>query len=370
MDYTFLADHFKKELKAQLDYELEPQFLPAFENLLLSQSKIGLNRQVVTLMCAALELDEFTQEGKSVKSSLPMLPGLIIYACGAIGAEPERAIPAAAAVEFLLRASCLLDDIQDQDRPEALAAKLGVAKAQNIALIMIELGQANLVSALRGAGLPADLCLDLLYELSRTVITATKGQLLDLLEIDLTPQQQFNDPGYFLQKAGLKTAATIGFLTHLGALIGAGNETEATGLYRDFGLSFGMVLHLINDLKDFVLGLENTGRDLKRRHLTLPVIYAYHELSSQEDQAAFLEMWSNPGSSEDVHWKLLDQLRNSFVIPQVLAQASHYMAQAESILKLIDSDLQKSEHQIMLASLKELLSQFYNYFKRFNGLKP
>ncbi len=370
MDYTLLAVQFKKELKAQLENELEPQFLSSFvENATSSQTWLDLNRRIVASMYAALELDELTQEEESVKEPKPLLPGLIIYTCGAVGGTPERAVPAAAAVEFLLRASCLLDDIQDQDRPDALAAKLGVTEALNTALIMIQVGQANLVSALTTAGLPADLSLELFSELSHTIINAAKGQLLDLTEVNCSLHRQLNSPDYFLKKAALKTAETVGFLTYLGAVIGAGAKTEYTGLYRAFGLYFGMVLHLVNDLKDFVLGLENAGRDLKNRHLTLPVVYCYQELTSIEDKATLLKLWSSPGSSEANHQKLLDLLKSKFAVPQVLGQATMYMAQAESVLKQLDPGLEKIEHRLMLASLENLLGQFRYYFSRFNGLK-
>ncbi len=370
MDYTLLAAHFKKELEVQLDYQLKPQFLSSFLGpVTSSQAESSLNQRVIASIRAALELDELTKEGRPAKLPQPLLSSLIIYICGAVSTEPERAVAAAAAVEFLLRASCLLDDIQDRDRPEALAAKLGVVEAQNIALIMIQFGQANLVSALKKAGLSADLCLDLFSGLSRTIINSAKGQLLDLVDINDPLEEQFNNPDYFLEKAALKTAATVGFLTHLGAVIGAGTETESTSIYRNFGFSFGMVLHLVNDLKDFVLGLENGGRDLKSRHLTLPVIYCYQELTSLKDRTTLLELWSSPDISEANHRELIDLLNTTFALPQILGQVARYVVQAESALKLVDQDLQKLEHQILLASLKDLLRQFQYYFSRFNGLK-
>jgi geranylgeranyl pyrophosphate synthase len=130
-----------------------------------------------------------------------------------------------------------------------------------------------------------------------------------------------------------------------------------------------MVLHLVNEMKDFVLGLENAGRDLRGRHLTLPVIYCYQELTSLNDRTTLLELWSSSGSSEANHRKLLDLLKSTFALPQILGQAALYMVQAENALKLMDPGLEKLEHQLMLTSLKDLLRQFQYYFSRFTGLK-
>ena len=64
----------------------------------------------------------------------PLLPVIV---CEAVSGQIERAVPAAAGLQFLTAAADVFDDIQDQDSPNSLMSKYGLRSRQTLQISFI-----------------------------------------------------------------------------------------------------------------------------------------------------------------------------------------------------------------------------------------
>jgi geranylgeranyl pyrophosphate synthase len=185
--------------------------------------------------------------------------------CSAAREESLRVVPAVAAMEMLMAAGDLMDDIQDgeaalpQDR-----RSLGITLETVSCLLMlchsaiIRL-QTNLPPArvLRGLAAFDALGLD-----------ALRGQTLDM-DMETRPDVSVEDSLY---ASRLKSASLTRCAAELGATLGTDNVVEI-GLHAQFGWHFGLMMQLMNDIVAVWPGGPNKS-DLRLRKKTLPVAFA------------------------------------------------------------------------------------------------
>ena len=109
-------------------------------------------------------------------------PMLVLLCTIAAGGDWQKALPAAAAVEFIHNFSLIHDDIQDQSVKrrgrDTVWVKWGVAQAINAGDLMFTMAFSAL-NKLRGV-IPDDSILDALTVVQKTCIQLTGGQHLDL----------------------------------------------------------------------------------------------------------------------------------------------------------------------------------------------
>lgn len=210
----------------------------------------------------------------------------------------------------------------------------------------------------------------LIGKLAVSLQSAARGQLLDAQEKNFPIELLIEQPDYYLQKAGLKTAAITGFLTELGAALASPDEVKTLYVYQQFGCAFGMVLHLVGDLQDFLTGTHHDvlfSRDLGKSQLTLPIIYAYRDLDSSS-RLQMLELWhhieycsGDTVAQADYRSKIVELVKSTSAFSETLSLILHYLVQAETRLKELDPTLEKQEHQAMLDTLKNFVRLFQSY---------
>jgi geranylgeranyl diphosphate synthase type I len=222
----------------------------------------------------------------------PTLLLLTYEACGAdglitnhdTGEEEEgvtpyhllRALPAAAAIEFLHNFTLLHDDIEDGDperRHRATVWRLwGVPLAINTGDGMCALARLALWEELREQVSPS-VAMRLGRVLDWTLLLLTEGQHLDIsfedkIEIPLA---------LYLEMIGRKTATLLRCSTEMGALLGTQDE-ELIGQMRCFGWALGLAFQVRDDILALWSSEEELGKrlagDIFRRKKSLPIIHA------------------------------------------------------------------------------------------------
>ncbi len=193
--------------------------------------------------------------------------------------------------------------------------------------------------------------------------------MLDLQEKQLPLRLRFESPERYLQKVGLKTGLVFRYLAELGASLG-GAKAEEVEVYGRFGFTFGLVLHLLDDLTDFLQALTrpNNSRDLCNRYISLPFIYAFQTLVSEAERGEMLNLWEQTSnkplreSGVDVNLKLAVILRSTPAFLQTLALASQYLVEATTQM----GNLNKDELNFLLRKLQNLIQGFYTRFAEIN----
>lgn len=203
------------------------------------------------------------------------------------GIDPNYASGVALAMECVICATDLLDDVMDEDETP-LIRQLGTARTLNVALALVSLVQHMLLS-LAEQGFPAAQLTRMLDTVQRSMLLASSGQQRDLLAerraaCDLTREE-------CIEIAAAKAGALLSLACQLGALCAEGEEKQIKQ-WAEMGRLLGIAAQLDNDAHDLfhlLLPLGQSARsrksDLARGKKTLPVVLAAHSLRATRSLA-------------------------------------------------------------------------------------
>lgn len=212
-------------------------------------------------------------EGKALR------PTLCLLACEAVGGDPGRALPAAAALELVHNFSLIHDDIEDRDRTRRHRPTLWVVWGEPVAIIAGNslLAVADLaVQGLLSRGVRPAVAAEAGRLLAARYLTMMEGQYLDISyegRTDVTVDE-------YLTMIERKTGALIECSVHLGALLGANGHAEARVIegLRAVGADLGRIFQI----RDDILGIwggpalgKPVGADIRRKKNSLPIVHIF-----------------------------------------------------------------------------------------------
>ena len=203
----------------------------------------------------------------------PMLTLAAAELCGYTGHD---AVKLAATVEFIHTATLLHDDVVDESeqrrgRPTAnllwdnqSSVLVGDYLFARSFQLMVETGSLRVLDILANAA-----------------ATIAEGEVLQLSAArDLRTTEAI-----YLQVVRGKTAALFSAATQVGAVIAQRPEPDVQALY-DYGDALGIAFQIADDLLDYQGDSSSTGKnvgdDFRERKLTLPVIKAVSQATSEE----------------------------------------------------------------------------------------
>lgn len=216
-------------------------------------------------------------------------PLLCLLCCAAAGGDPDRAVPAAAAIELLHNFTLVHDDIQDNSayrhNRRTVWSIWGMAQGINVGDGMHALAHRALLG-LRERGVPAERVLELTAGFDETVLRICEGQVQD---IGFESRWDITAADYRAMIGG-KTAAIFGYAARAGAAL-AGAPPEHVATYERFGMALGLGFQVRDDLLgiwgDTAVTGKQTADDIRRRKKSLPIIML-HERAGEADRI-FLE---------------------------------------------------------------------------------
>ncbi|MBM4421294.1 MAG: polyprenyl synthetase family protein [Chloroflexi bacterium] len=220
-------------------------------------------------------------------------PLLLTETFAALGGDPGRALPAAAAIELLHNFTLIHDDIEDHDptrhhRPTVWSV-WGVPQAINAGDGMYAVSRAA-VQRLRTRGFPPDRVLDFAELLDTACVRVCEGQYLDIAfetRTDVTVEQ-------YRAMVAKKTGALIRASAEGAAVLATDDVALRAALVR-FGEAFGQAFQAHDDLLGIWGTTERTGKeelnDLTKRKKTLPVVLAF-ERASPEGRTALRALFA------------------------------------------------------------------------------
>ncbi len=188
---------------------------------------------------------------------------LPLIVCQSICGQYEQALPAAAALQLLMAAGDVFDDIEDADSSESLVAKYGLAVATNVATTLLILAEKE-VTRLKGRRVENHIITRVMDTVNSYYTTACAGQHLDL---SLTSKIPVSEDMY-LRIIGMKSASQVECACYVGALLANANQ-KLVDMFAKFGHNLGMAAQITNDIQGII-----HGSDILKRKMTLPVIYA------------------------------------------------------------------------------------------------
>lgn len=216
---------------------------------------------------------------------------LPLLACEAAGGDPERALPVGVTLECFVSALDVLDDVEDQDNPDAPWQARGVPTAINAATFLLLLSQLA-VGCLARRGVPAETALEVARVFATAGARACAGQQRDLDQKD----GRAVDEATYLATIGDESGALVEGACRAGALLGTDDRAVIEACAR-FGFNLGVALQIQNDLA--AVSSEWAARnDLRTGKRTLPVIFAL-ERAPAPIRTELIRIFA-PGRREDL----------------------------------------------------------------------
>jgi geranylgeranyl diphosphate synthase type I len=226
-------------------------------------------------------------------------PALCLLCCEAVGGEYERALAAAAAIEFLHNFSLIHDDIEDNSRfrhgRRAVWDIWGIPNGINAGDSMLMTAHLAL-HRLSAHDFEPRAILNAFLLFDRAAQRLCEGQDTDLR---FEQRESVSMSEYDEMIAG-KTGALIGVSAALGALLG-GAPAATVALFERFGRLLGRAFQIRDDILG-VWGEEQrtgkpSGQDIRSRKKSYPIVRAL-EVAPAADRARLLALYNAPADQD------------------------------------------------------------------------
>lgn len=257
-----------------------------------------------------------TSGGKRIR------PALVLLCGGMLGADRDRLVTLASAIELLHTATLVHDDLIDE---ASLRRGIPTLNSQWTPGATVLTG--DYIFA-RAANLAAQTgSLTIMERFAETLMTIVNGEITQLFGTrsdDL--RQDYYDRIY------AKTASLFELATEGGALL-SNVDAEMADDVKHFGYTVGVAFQIVDDVLDFVGDPAKVGKpvasDLRQGLVTLPTVYY---LEQAPDNSA-LQHLIGGATLDDAEMDLLvEAIRRSGAIEKARSEASQLVAEAERIL--------------------------------------
>ena len=255
--------------------------------------------------------------GKRVRPATALLMG------GMLGANTERLITLASAIELLHTATLVHDDLIDGS---LLRRGIATLNAQWTPAATVLTGDFIFAIAARQAAETDSLAVMRLF--SETLATIVNGEINQLfISHGLVSRENY------YQRIYAKTASMFELATGAAGMLSPIEEITIDRA-RNFGYEIGMAFQIVDDVLDFT-GEQSTvgkpvGNDLRQGLVTLPALYYDEAHPDDSDMKMVLEGSRYNSAMMD---RLVDSIRHSGAIEQALDEAGQYIDRALAILK-------------------------------------
>ncbi len=242
-------------------------------------------------------------------------PMLLMLTCGIFSDRPERAMPAAAAVEVFHNFTLLHDDIMDNAAMRRGKPSVAARWGRNVAILS---GDAMLIWAYRLLGQVEPALLPrILAEFNEMAIGVCEGQQYDM---DYEERQKVSVVEY-MRMIELKTSVLLGGAVVIGALLG-GATAEDCARMRKFAIELGLAFQLQDDLLDSY-GDERLGKpiggDILEGKQTYLMITAMSR-ASEEDREVLRHTHTDPALSPAEKITRVKAVYDKYDIPRLTEQ--------------------------------------------------
>ncbi len=242
-------------------------------------------------------------------------PMLLMLTCGIFSDRPERAMPAAAAVEVFHNFTLLNDDIMDNAAMRRGKPSVAARWGRNVAILS---GDAMLIWAYRLLGQVEPALLPrILAEFNEMAIGVCEGQQYDM---DYEERQKVSVVEY-MRMIELKTSVLLGGAVVIGALLG-GATAEDCARMRKFAIELGLAFQLQDDLLDSY-GDERLGKpiggDILEGKQTYLMITAMSR-ASEEDREVLRHTHTDPALGPAEKIARVKAVYDKYDIPRLTEQ--------------------------------------------------
>jgi len=251
--------------------------------------------------------------GKRIRPTLGLLVGNML------GADPDKLITLAAAVELLHTATLVHDDLIDGALLRRGNPTLNARWSPATTVLT-----GDFIFA-RAAKLAAETdCLPLMRLFAETLAIIVNGELTQLFTSHGIASRENYD-----QRIFAKTASLFEMSARAAAMISPVDEDTVEAM-QDYGYQLGMAFQIVDDILDFNGEQAEVGKpvgsDLLQGLITLPTLHYIEDHPDDPDVQALLE--ENTDANRDMMLRLVQSIRKSDAISRSMNEAEKYVAEA------------------------------------------
>lgn len=247
-------------------------------------------------------------------------PTLVLLSAHLCGADMERAVLAAAAVEMLHTATLIHDDLIDGARTRRGVGTLNAGWSPGATVLTGDFAFARAAYlASRTESQPV------VRRFAETLMVICNGEVRQMFD-GRSGAMLLQD---YERRIYAKTASLIALATEIGALLAPGDERRVRALYH-YGERLGLAFQVVDDVLDFVADEETLGKpvgsDLRQGLVTLPLIL----FREQQDAPAPLIQRVLAGDASDAGVReIVQRVVESGAVERALDVARAYVEQAK-----------------------------------------
>ena len=265
-------------------------------------------------------------------------PLLTLLGASVFGTDPQKAVPAALAIEIFHNFTLLHDDVMDNAPLRRGKPSVHAKWDDNTAILS---GDQMLIEAYKQlALLPAPVLPEVLRVFNRMGTEICEGQQLD---VDFQSKEDVSEEEY-ISMIRRKTSVLLGSALQIGAIIAGADMQAQNGLY-EYGINLGLAFQIQDDLLDIYGDPETFGKaiggDILEGKKTFAYIAALHSASPLQRQQLRQLLQSHPASAQE-KIQGVTQLYNQLGVKQSCEEAvGFYTKQALANLDNIRANKDK-----------------------------
>jgi geranylgeranyl pyrophosphate synthase len=251
-------------------------------------------------------------------------PALVLLSANVCGADLDRAIFAAAAVEMLHTATLVHDDLIDGSLMRRGTETLNSHWSPNATVLT---GDYVFAYAAYLASRADNV--RLMQRFSETLMVICNGEIQQMFDRrDRQPTHR-----EYERRIYAKTASLIAMSTEAGAILAGVGQTTVETL-RSFGEQLGLAFQIVDDVLDYVADEERLGKpvgsDLRQGLITLPLLFFLEEESGSSQALVRRALAGTP--SQDLVSEAVQVVAESPAIERALEVARGHADQAKQTL--------------------------------------
>ncbi len=254
--------------------------------------------------------------GKRIRPAVALLTGRML------GADQDRLVTLAAAIELLHTATLVHDDLIDGS---LLRRGMATINAQWSPSATVLTGDFIFARAAKLASETAST--ELMYSFAETLTTIVNGEMVQMLD-----GQGMSSREDYYQRIYAKTASMFELATSAAATLSPVDD-DISQTVRRYGYEIGMAFQIMDDILDFTGEQTLVGKpvayDLSLGLVTLPTLYFIEDHPDNSDIEAVL---NGDGNNQNRMSRLIKAIRQSGAIEKSIEEAEQFIHRGIELL--------------------------------------
>jgi len=209
-----------------------------------------------------------------------MRPAMVLAAAGAVGGDVEKAIPLAAAIEYIHNFTLIHDDYMDGDEVRRGMRTIHVGYNMPTAILAGDALFAKAFQIIAELDVPDSKMREILRYVTKAVWDLARGQ-----QMDINNEGRIVSEEEYIETIRLKTSVLFAAAAAGGALAGNGTSEEVKALH-EYAMSLGLGFQIFDDYLGIAGDPSKTGKsvgnDIRKGKCTVMVTHAVKNISCQE----------------------------------------------------------------------------------------